>query len=216
MEDFTGKGGKPAAEPDRVNVYLLSGGKYHQRWTEDEGGKLLLSAAFHSANNCLLFDWDVTLETAKVLRELLPLEYSKSLTFKQNAEILDALRKEFPEADVRPEAYYPVITKGEMVTIPGHSFVEFRGIGYEFYRNCIYNYTIRIGPSVCSITGDVMVQGPKRVDRSEFEDEADSVLPNAPPPLDIDAKAAKPKRAEYAKMLRFQNLVTKAIGSSAK
>jgi hypothetical protein len=168
-EDWTGRSGKSVAEPDRINYYVFSDGKYYQRWTEEQGDKLLLSSAFHSADNCLLFDWEVTIENAKALRKLLPGKYAASVTIEQYNAILTAIRKEFPEILVRFEDSLPDLHEPRFISIPGNMLVEFPGLAYDSFRNCIYKYSVRIGPSVCSINGQTLLQGPRHVERSEFE-----------------------------------------------
>ncbi|EDY21899.1 hypothetical protein CfE428DRAFT_0024 [Chthoniobacter flavus Ellin428] len=84
--------------------------------------------------------------------------------------------------------------------------VEFRCLSFDEYRDCIYDYTIRISRSNLLITGMNVLQGPRYVSKDEFENsDGDSSLPNAPPPRTIDPATAKLKKAEYDKMVRFQD-----------
>jgi len=213
--DNRGKPVKPVADPDRINYYLLSGGKYYLIWTEEEKGKLLLSPAFYGGDNCLLFDWELTMENAKALRELLPKEeYVHSLTIEQYDAIVAAVGKEFPEIEFRPRGQL-FLCEGRLVSIPGHHLVEFQGLAYERFQNCLYNYWVRIGPEIFTITGEVVAQGPKHVERYEFEGLEGGGI-NGPAPWKPDDKTAKIKKAEYDKMMKFQNLVMDAINSKAR
>jgi hypothetical protein len=216
--DFSNYRSKPVSDPDRINYYLLSGGKYYLIWTEEEKGKLLLSQAFYGGNNCLLFDWELTMENAKALRELLPDHYTQSLTLWQYDAIVASARKEFPEIEFRPPGQL-FLCEGRLVSIPGHRLAEFQGLTYDRSENCFYNYWLRIGPEIFTITREVVAQGPKPVDRSEFEghDSANVAVINGSPnlPWKPDARTAKIKRAEYDKMVKFQNLVIAAINSIA-
>lgn len=205
--------GKPFANPERISYYLLSGGTYYELWVQEENGRLLLSPYFYGADACLLFDWDLTLANARSLRKILPTEFSESLTRNQYGTILSAVRKEFPEINVGWEEANPAWQPERMISIPGQTIVEFQGLGYELVENCIYKYWIRIGPSVFSITGVRILQGPKRVERSEFERERSDgpALPNANPSSDVDPKTAKIKKAEYDRMVKFRELVRNVI-----
>jgi len=212
QRDFQGKGGKPLADPDRIDFYVLSDGRYYKRWVEKEGDEVLLSSAFHSADNCLLFDWDVTLENARALRKLLPSQYSSSLTREQYDAIFAAVQKEFPEIKVDFEIRNPALREDRIISIPGQMLAEFQGLAYDSFRNCVYKYSVRIGPSVCSITGQTLLQGPRHVERSEFE----RVIirgENGTDGQDVDPETAKAKKTEYENMIRFQNVVIGAIRS---
>lgn len=208
-EDFPGKMGIPLADPDRINYYLFSNGKYFQLWTTEEKGKLLLSPAFDAADNCLLFDWDFTMANARSLRQLFPGDYVHSLTIKQYDAIVAAISKEFPDIQVRDQDH-PDLREDQVVNIPGHAVVEFQGLAYDATRDCIYKYVLKIGPDTCLITGWILIQGPRYVQREEFEGNH-VFVPNGPPVYDIDPKTAEIKKAEYDKMIKFQNLVDEAI-----
>jgi hypothetical protein len=213
--DYRGKPvSKPVSDPDRIDYYLLSGGNYYLIETEEENGKLLLSPVV-GAFNCLLFDWEMTMENAKALRELLPKEeYAHSLTIEQYDAIVASVGKEFPEIEFR-HRWELKLCEGRLVSIPGHHLVEFQGLAYDRFENRLYNYTLRIGPEVCSITEEVLAQGPKHVERYEFEGEEGGGI-SGPAPWKPDAKTAKIKKAEYDKMMKFQNLVMDAINSKAR
>ena len=213
MKDADGDGGKPVANPDKVDVYVLSDGKYYQRWTNETDGKLSLSAAFHSAENCLLFDWDVNLENARALRKLLPLEYAESLTIGQYQAILKATEEKFPEIKINYESANPGLREDRIMTIANRNFAVFEGLAYDSFRNCIYKYSIRLGPSVFSIHGLNLLQGPRHVERSEFE-RVDVLGPNGNRGQDVDPQTARVKKAEYDQMILFQQMVTKAIRST--
>ena len=214
-EDLAAQKGKPPAEPDRVSFYVLSDGKYYERWTEEEDGKLLLSPAFYSADSCLLFDWEVTLASAKALRKLLPNEYASSLTVLQYDAIVEAVRKKFPEIETRVGGLAPGFRDTQLISIPGSKFVEFQGFAYDRFRNCVYRYFVRIGSSVFSIHGQTLLQGPPHVEPWEFESTS-TAGPNASGRHEIDPKTAKIKRAEYDRMMEFQTAVTDAIRSKAR
>ena len=210
--------GKPVSHPDtnRINYYLLSGGNYYLIETEEEKGKLLLPAYF-GADNCLLFDWELTMENAKALRELLPKneEFAQPLTIEQYEAIVASVGKQFPEIEFRPRAELE-LCEGRLVSVLSHHWVEFQGLTYDRSENRLYNYTLRIGPEVCSITGVVLAQGPKNIERYEFEGNANMVGISGPGPWKPDARTAKIKRAEYDKMVKFQKLVKDAINSNAR
>jgi hypothetical protein len=146
MEDLRDKG--PSADPDKVDFYVFSDGKYYQRWTAEEGGQLLLSAASYSADNCLLFDWDVTLENARALRELLPSEYGRSLSLEQYDAIVAAVLKEFPEIEVGLEDRNPSLREDRIISIPGQTLVEFQGLAYDRFGNRVYKYWVKVGLGV--------------------------------------------------------------------
>jgi hypothetical protein len=208
--------GKPIADPDKIYFYLFSKGKYFQLWVNEEGGKVLLSEAFSTAAYGLLFDWDFTMENAKALRKLLSQEHATSLTPDQLLAIYYAVRPEFPELEYRTDSFDFDLDSDHIVSIPGHQWVEFEGLAFDHFCNCIYRYTAIIGPSVCSVTGLALIQGPKRVERGEFERE-NFRGPNGPGPgREIDPKVAKAKRAEYERMRKFQDLVAAAIKSKGR
>jgi hypothetical protein len=64
----------------------------------------------------------------------------------------------------------------------------------------------------------VVAQGPKHVERYEFEGmgNAGNDAISGPGPWKPDAKTAKIKKAEYDKMVKFQNLVLDAVNSNAR
>ena len=215
MEDLGGKGGKPSADPDKVEFYVFSDGKYYRRWTEEKDGQLLLSEAFHSADNCLLFDWDVTLENARALRKLLPLDYSDSLTIEQYGAILAAVRKEFPEMEISFGDSNPDLREDRVISIAGQVLVEFQGLAYERFENRVCKYSVRVGPSIFSMDAQILLQGPRHVERSEFERVVIFGI-NGNPSQEVDPQTAKIKKAEYDKMIRFQNVVTEAIRAKTR
>lgn len=200
--------GKPEPEPD-FEYYLSSGGKFFQLWTQEEDGKLLLSSAFYGASNCLLFDWDLTMENANALRKLLPGEYTTPFSNEQFEAIRSSAMKEFSEAQPRFSTDSQTV-EDRLISIPGLQFAEFQGLAFDHFRNSIYKYSIKIGPSVFTIHGQTLLQGPDRVERHEFERETYRG-PNAPAPTKLDPEKAKIKRAEYDRMIRFQNLVLEAL-----
>jgi hypothetical protein len=79
--------------------------------------------------------------------------------------------------------------------------------------NCIYKYTVKIGPNVFSIVGHRVLQGPRRVERDEFEGRHPSGAPNDGGFFDVDPATAKVKKAEYDRMLKFREVVEAAIAS---
>jgi len=211
MSDLGGKGGRPP----RFHFHVFSEGRYYQIWADEEDGKLLLSAAFYSAENCLLFDWDMTPENAKALRTLLPNKYASSLTIKQFEAVLAAVKQKFPGIKIDYESGHPSLSKDRVISISSHTYAEFQGLAYDSFRNRIYKYTIKIGPTVFSIDGQTLLQGPGHVDRSEFE-RVETRGPNGPAfQPDIDPITAKLKKAEFDEMIRFQNLVIEIIQSKA-
>jgi len=201
---------KPVADPDRVGYYLCSNGKYYLLWTEERGGKLLLSNSAYSACACLLFDWDLTLDHARALRQLLAGHYVRSITTEQYRAIGNSLGQVFPGITVRPP-FDIDIQPDQLISIPGQAVAEFQGIAYENPWNCLVRYTVKLGPHVCTVTGQVLVQGPPHVNRSEFEGD-DYSGPNAGVPTPIDPETAKRKQAQFEAMTKFQNVVLKVIG----
>ena len=201
---------KPVADPDRVGYYLCSNGSYYFLWTEEREGKLLLSTTAYSAYACLLFDWDLTLDHARALRQLLAGRYVRSITTEQYRAIGNSLGPVFPGMTIRPP-FDIDIQPDKVVSIPGQAVAEFQGIAYEDSWDCLVKYTVKLGPHVCSVTGQVLVQGPPHVNRSEFE--ADNYSgPNADEPTPIDPETAKRKKAQFEAMTKFREAVLKVIG----
>lgn len=197
--------GKPTADPERISYYLFSAGKYYQLWT-DEKATLELSAAFYSANACLLFDWEPTMANAQALRKLLPNEFAGSIPRERYDTIMQAVRRQFPELDYTIDTYQPAVKPDRLVSIPGHVAFEFEGISYASFSLRFHRYTIRIGPHDCQIAGQLLLQGPRPVDRWEFERVFDDG-PNGFDSGDVDPKVAKVKKAEYDRMVQFDTLV---------
>ncbi|MFC5453629.1 hypothetical protein [Prosthecobacter fluviatilis] len=204
---------KPRPDPDRINYYLFSGGSYYQLWTEEKDGKVLLSAPFYAADSCLLFDWELTMANAKALRQLLPRSYARSLSIADFDAVAAVVRGRFPEVmektdgGVRPELH-----EDRIRSIPGHAFAEFHGLAFDGFSNCFYQYSVKIGPEVCSIDERTLLQGPGHIERHEFE----RVMidgPNGNPGADVDPAVAKIKKAEYDKMLQFRKLVEDTLSA---
>ena len=65
---------------------------------------------------------------------------------------------------------------------------------------------MKIGPDTCTVTGETLMQGPRYVQREEFEGVHNTgpELPNAPPDWSVDPETAKRVKAEYDQMVRFQ------------
>lgn len=211
-EDVHGKGGKHSGESERTNYYLFSGERYYLIWTQEKEGKLLLSPSFHGADNCLFFDWEVTLENARALRELLPHEYARSLTIKQRDAIIRAVRSQFPDVEVWNEAMWSEPEAERLVGFSSHAWAVFEGISLGSYDNSLYHYSLRIGPEVFSVTGKLLIRGPRSIDRSEFERVVING-PNGHPGQDVAPETAKIKKAAYDRMLKFQDVVREAIKS---
>jgi hypothetical protein len=200
---------------DEVNYYLFSREKYYRLDNiTEKNGKLSLQKNSYIIKYCLLFDWDLTLENARVLRNLLPIIYVNSLTRDQLHAIENNVQKDFPSSVER--RYSLDLEEDHIRSIPGQSFAEFHGLTYEGFSNCIYHYIIRIGPSTCTIIGKIRVQGPPNVERDEFEDPGPRNGPNGPGPWHVDPQKAKIKRAEYDRMMSFRKLVNEAIDSKSK
>lgn len=203
--------GKLSVMADHFHHYLQSDGQYYQLWTTEEGGKLLLSDAFHSAHACLLFDWDPSLANARELRKLLPLSHSETIPREQFERALLVIRKRFPEIKDTPETYNTRLKPDRMVTIPGQVAFEFQGISYDSFTLRFHRSTVRIGPHVCLIFGDLLLQGPPRVERWEFEGSKDYDVPNGLNMLPPEPKIAKIKKAAYDRMQQFDHLVVQSL-----
>lgn len=204
-------GSMPPANPDEELYFLHANGKYYQLWAFEKNGELLLSAAFHAAEYCLLFDWELTMPNAQALRQLLPLEYSSSLSEQQFEQISNSVIKEFPDAVSSVEGNSR-LEQDRLISIPGHALAEFQGLADSHLFNCVYKYTLRIGPDVFLIVGETLLRGPNRVERREFEPPPPgNFIVNQSPVSKINPATAKIKRAEYKRMLRFQTLVEQVI-----
>lgn len=204
--------GKPRGDLDKVHYYLLSGGKYYQLGAHEEDGRVLLSGALFGAGNCLLFDWELTMENARALRQLVPFPYAKSLSRADFEAAAAAVRVQFPEA--RESGVRPELQEDRIRSIPGHGFAEFQGLAFDSFDNCFYQYSLKIGPETCSIENRMLLQGPRHIWRHEFEREIISG-PNGNPGAEVDPAVAKIKKAEYDRMLQFQKLVEDALGSKS-
>jgi len=208
---------KSKGEPsDKVWVYLFSKGKYYRLWTDEENGKLLLSPPFCAGDSSLLFDWDATPANADALRQILPRQYTESLTREQYRAVLWAVRKNFPEIKIDPEGEHPSLKPDRMISIPNQVLFEFDGLLYDaFGTNCLYKYTVKIGPAVFSIVARPLLQGPRHVEREEFEGYKPSGKPNEGGFFEVDPATAKVKKAEYDRMIQFQEVVKAAIDSKS-
>jgi hypothetical protein len=196
---------KSSAASDRIEFYLLSDDKYYYLGTTEESGKIQL---FH-AYDCLLFDWEMTLENATALRQILYPQYARSLTAKQFDSIVVAVQREMPEIDLHFVLRGEPLEPDRIISIPGQILAEFHGYAYEQFQNTVYEYSIKIGPTVFRITGKPLIRGPRHVERSEFERVIEG--PNGTAGQDVDPKVAAVKKAEYDRMVQFQNLVDSLI-----
>jgi hypothetical protein len=131
-------------------------------------------------------------------------------TIEQYQAILKATAEKFPEIKINYESAHPSLCEDKIMTVADQNYAVFEGLTYDSFRNCIYKYRIRVGPSVFSIHGLNLLQGPRHVERREFERE-DVSGPNGHPGQDVDPQTARVKKAEYDQMILFQQVVAKAI-----
>ena len=194
--------------------YLVSQGKYYQIVARVEGGKLLLDDDW-LLRDPLLFQWEFTLPHAKVLADL-EKGSTQGMNLIQYAAIYDSIRKRFPGRECQSPGSIE-IPEDRIIPIPGQSVAEFQRIAYNSTFNRLERYVLRIGPATCTMRAQVLIQGPPRVDRWEFDEEYVRKInadPGANGPAllpDPDSDTAKIKRAEYIEWLAFQTIVLDVI-----
>jgi len=205
--------GKVPPNPGQWDYYLCSGEQYIKLWTTEENGRLMLSDFSYAGQYGLIFDWDFSLANASALRQLLPREYTVSLTLKQRDAMIAVVREEFPDARREPwtnEQLAP--EKDQVISIPGHAEAHFQGLAFDSFFNRLILYTVRVSPQVFSIHGLILLQGPKNVERREFEERKPyKMVPNSPGPLMITPEKALAKKAEYERCQRFRELIAGAL-----
>lgn len=161
----------------------------------------------HLANSAssVLFDWDVTLEAALVLRNLYGDFLGLPVT-QPEYEILRArLAAKFPEtlrADGKADAR-PAHIEGEGAA----RCAIFEGLGFDNYRNALFQYRLRIGNGIFTEHRKFLILGPRLVDRAEFEGRDASRSPNGSRAWKPTPDVARLNRAEYDTMREFQTIV---------
>ena len=199
-----GKGVAPDFAKE-YSFFLCSEGQYYLIWTRENDNQLILL----SACDCLLFDWEVTIENAEALKNIYN-QWKHEMTYKEYKTISMAIEKEFP--NVFPPDFNlgnaSAFGPPKLVSISRNSHVVFQGIAYDDYSNYIYKYTLKIGPAIFLSLREKLAEGPKHIDRWEFEgSQPRPEIPNSMPPFDVPPEIAKKKKQEYDAMVRFQKLV---------
>jgi hypothetical protein len=193
--------------------YILSQGKYYKIIAHDAGGKLLLDEDW-LIRDPLLFAWEFTLPRAKVLADL-EKGSGQGMSLIQYASIYDSIRRRFPNKGCQSPGSID-IAEDRVLPIPGQNVAEFQGIAYDAAFNRLERYIQRIGPETCTMRIQVLIQGPPRVNRWEFDEEY--VRKNNADPgangtffTNPDPATAKIKRAEFIEWLAFQTIVLDVI-----
>jgi len=162
-----------------------------------------------SAYNCLLFDGEVTLENGGALKDIYNRDTIYQFSGVELKAIAKTVRKEFPGIVVRS---HPT-RENRLVELPENRHLAFNGYAYDSHDNYVFMYELKIGPSAFINVRRKLIEGPKRVDRWEFEgrgiewaDIENSMGPYSPTP-----EVARIKKQEFDEMMRFREIVMDAI-----
>ena len=183
------------------SYFVLHKGHYYELETWQEKGALSL----HEVTDSVLFDWDVSVQSAALLKNLLRLQ-RWSIQPQNFLAMREAVREQFPEAwvaEAAPQLREPLV-EGE-----GEARAAiFESLEFDPYENAVFHTRLSIGNSRFLLERRTLIQGPPRIERSEFEGSKPSRGPNAggmrhqPSPEETALR-----RLEYKRMRLFQRLI---------
>jgi hypothetical protein len=204
---------EPSKGTPRQAYCVLSHGKYCEFEAREEHGKLLLADDW-LRRDPVLFHWEFTLPHATVLSKLVRSE-ANEVNLHQYVDICGSMQKRFPGMECRSPSSIDLV-KDRVLPAPSPQVAEFQGIAYNSALNRLERYSLKIGPDTCTMKAEVLIQGPPRVERYEFDEEYVRKN-NESPSLNgtfyrmPDPEAAKQKRAEYREWLAFQTIILDVI-----
>ena len=201
-----GKGEKPQVN-EFESYFLLNGGKYYRLdWGGVQRNK---KPVLLSADQSLLFDWDVSLANAKLLVKIDKNQFGESIIAKKFVNLKNALRKDFP--NTLRDVGFVKINAPRLQGKGKTRRVIFQGLNFSRFTKTVFQYQLEVGNGIQIYYSKKLIVGPRRVLPEEFEAYKGNGYPNDRGSYTPDPARAAKARAAFNRMEKFRAIVNKFL-----
>ncbi len=183
----------------RDSYFVFHQNRYFQLSAYDDHGKLRLIGPTES----LLFDWDVSLPLALSLGRQVG-SSNIELQPQMFAAMRDEVRKQFPLIALGEP---PVLKVPHLQGEGAGQIAVIESVVFDPYKDAVFHQRLSIGHSRFLLERKVLLQGPRRVEREDFEGFEGGSGINAPGSYHPDPAVAALRRKEFDRMRHFQRVI---------